>query len=152
MATKVDNRTIAKIVALATEGKSDEEISKAIGICRKTLFNWRKNNPYLLHALKGAKVIADDIVEASLYHRACGYSHKAVKMFYDKDTGKVVKEEYIEHYPPDTTACIFWLKNRRKAEWRDTQDGNTVPEASNHQTILDEFKKVINDPKNERKA
>jgi len=23
-----------------------------------------------------------------------------------------------KHYPPDTTACIFWLKNRKPREWR----------------------------------
>jgi hypothetical protein len=26
---------------------------------------------------------------------------------------------YVEHVPPDVTACIFWLKNRDPAHWRD---------------------------------
>ena len=26
---------------------------------------------------------------------------------------------YVEHFPPDTTACIFWLKNRRPEVWRE---------------------------------
>lgn len=30
--------------------------------------------------------------------------------------------EYIEHYPPDTTAAIFWLKNRQPAKWRDKKE------------------------------
>ncbi len=29
---------------------------------------------------------------------------------------------YEEVHAPDTTACIFWLKNRKPAEWRDKQD------------------------------
>lgn len=24
-----------------------------------------------------------------------------------------------KHYPPDTTACIFWLKNQKPKEWHD---------------------------------
>jgi hypothetical protein len=27
----------------------------------------------------------------------------------------------LEHVPPDVTACIFWLKNRKPADWRDAQ-------------------------------
>jgi hypothetical protein len=29
---------------------------------------------------------------------------------------------YVEHVAPDTTAAIFWLKNRRPDLWRDKQD------------------------------
>lgn len=36
--------------------------------------------------------------------------------------GDVVREQIIEHVPPDVTACIFWLKNRRSSEWRDKTD------------------------------
>ena len=33
------------------------------------------------------------------------------------------KVEYIEHYPPDTTAAIFWLKNRQPVlKWRDKKE------------------------------
>jgi hypothetical protein len=33
-----------------------------------------------------------------------------------------VYAKYREKMAPDTTACIFWLKNRRKDEWRDKLD------------------------------
>ena len=33
--------------------------------------------------------------------------------------GKVIRVETVEHYPPDTTAMIFWLKNRQPDRWRD---------------------------------
>ena len=36
--------------------------------------------------------------------------------------GKTVEHHYIEHYPPDTTAMIFWLKNRRSDRWRDAHN------------------------------
>ena len=57
-------------------------------------------------------------MEASLYQRGIGYSHEAEKILVvDK---QVVREKYVEHYPPDTTAGVFWLKNRRPHLWRDT--------------------------------
>jgi hypothetical protein len=30
------------------------------------------------------------------------------------------------HVPPDTTACIFWLKNRDPQHWRDVQQMERV--------------------------
>jgi hypothetical protein len=47
----------------------------------------------------------------SPYNRANGYSYDAEKIFCDKN-GKVTRVPYVEHVPPDVTACIFWLKNR----------------------------------------
>ena len=56
----------------------------------------------------------------SLYQRAIGYV---------VETGKVVMVDgkpeffkYREHVQPDTTACIFWLKNRRPQEWREKSE------------------------------
>ena len=33
--------------------------------------------------------------------------------------GEVVRAPFVEHVPPDVTAQIFWLKNRRPDKWRD---------------------------------
>jgi hypothetical protein len=73
-------------------------------------------------------------VASKLYHRATGYKHLAFKMFKDKDSDRVITKRYVEHYPPDTTACIFWLKNRRPDLWRDRheltgKDGKDLPTA-----------------------
>jgi hypothetical protein len=54
----------------------------------------------------------------SLHQRAVGYEFDAVKIFCDKN-GKITKVPYRQHVPPDVTACIFWLKNRDPAHWRD---------------------------------
>ena len=35
--------------------------------------------------------------------------------------GEPVIVPYREHVPPDPTACKFWLVNRRKDRWSDTQ-------------------------------
>jgi hypothetical protein len=68
---------------------------------------------------KGGKVEADKCVERSLYERANGYSYDAVKIFMPAGAKKPVYAPYREHVPPDTTAAIFWLKNRDPARWRD---------------------------------
>jgi len=69
----------------------------------------------------GGKDEADNRVERSLYARATGYSYDAVKIFHTKD-GKIIKVPYTEHVPPDVTAQIYWLKNRRPDRWRDVQN------------------------------
>ena len=70
-------------------------------------------------ALKVGKEAADQRVERSLYQRAVGYSYDAVKIFMPAGAKKPVYAPYVEHVPPDTTAAIFWLKNRDPAHWRD---------------------------------
>jgi hypothetical protein len=60
-------------------------------------------------------------VTRSLYSRAVGYNYEAVKIFMPANREKPVYAKYIEHIPPDVTACIFWLKNRDPQHWRDSQ-------------------------------
>jgi hypothetical protein len=71
-------------------------------------------------ALKGGKAVADEKVVRALYQRALGYEYDTEKIF--QYEGQEVRVPYREKMPPDTTACIFWLKNRKKAEWRDGVD------------------------------
>lgn len=115
--TKFNDSVKEKILELAKQGKTDEEISEIIGICSRTLRNWKGAHSDFLPAIKESKAVADELVEASLFHRAVGYRHKATKFF--QHEGCVITEDYIEQYPPDTKAAIFWLKNRQPEKWRD---------------------------------
>ena len=98
-------------------GATDVEIADFLDVAVSTLYLWKHAHPEFSEALKVGKATADDRVEQSLYRRALGYSHDAVKMHVVD--GTVSLTPYTEHYPPDTTAAIFWLKNRRPEEWRD---------------------------------
>jgi hypothetical protein len=118
--TKFNAEISAKIVELAYKGKTLVQISEILDISIRTLYFWRKENPNLLHALNEARQAADELVEASLYHRACGYSHKEEKIFCFE--GNIITHETIKHYPPDPTSMIFWLKNRQPKKWRDKLD------------------------------
>ena len=101
-------------------GADDKQISKTLGITEKTLNNWKKEYPELLQSLKKGKDLFDTKnVEIALRDRALGYSHKEDKIFQDKGTPVIVPT--IKHYPPDPTACIFWLKNRQPHRWRDVK-------------------------------
>jgi hypothetical protein len=69
--------------------------------------------------------------------RATGYTYDAVKVVTEKATGKIVSIPYREHVPPDVTAQIFWLKNRKPDEWRDQRNVALVAEVRNVQSIDD---------------
>jgi hypothetical protein len=97
-------------------GATDVEHAEFFGVSVRTVSAWKTRHVDFLQALKAGKTEADDCVKRALYHRAVGYSHKVEKpMVIDKDLRIVT---YTERMAPDTTACIFWLKNRRPDEWR----------------------------------
>jgi hypothetical protein len=103
---------------LAELGATDEELAEFFEVSKRAIYRWKHSKPDFAAALKTGKELADDRVEHALYRRALGYSHEAVKITVKPDGTEIITP-YVEHYPPDTTACIFWLKNRRRAEWRD---------------------------------
>lgn len=105
---------------LAALGATDREAAEFFKVAESTLYLWKHTHPEFSEALKVGKETADARVEQSLYRRALGYSHDAVKIMTVE--GEVVQTPFVEHYPPDTTAAIFWLKNRRPDQWRDKQD------------------------------
>ena len=106
--------------AMAERGAVDAEIAAALGVALSTLYLWRSQFPEFSEALKRGKDVADDMVEGALFRRATGYSQDAVKIM--QHEGSPIEVPYVEHHPPDTTAAIFWLKNRRPKEWRDKRD------------------------------
>lgn len=101
-------------------GATDFEIAKFLNINTATFYRWRHDYPEFCEALKAGKHSLDERVVRSLAHKALGYSFESEKIFAHQ--GKILRAKTIEHVPPDTTAMIFWLKNRRPAEFRDRQE------------------------------
>ena len=115
----------------ARNGLTNQQIAHNMGINPKTLYDWMNKNEAFREALKKTKEVVDIEVENALFKKALGYNVTVQKAFKLKDiiyneNGKKVSEteriEYAEeeiHVPADTTAQIFWLKNRKRNDWRD---------------------------------
>jgi hypothetical protein len=103
----------------AQQGATDAEIAEFLEIGTTTFYRWCHEHPEFREATRLGKEAADDRVERSLYQRAIGYSHGAVKIFMPAGAEAPVYAPYTEHFPPDTQAASLWLRNRRPTEWRD---------------------------------
>jgi hypothetical protein len=101
-------------------GATDAQLADFFEVAVSTINLWKVQHPEFSESIKVPKEEADQRVEQSLYRRAMGYEHDEVDI-------KVIDKEVVitpirKHYPPDTTAAIFWLKNRKSDEWREKVD------------------------------
>jgi len=119
-----DEKVPVITLQLTLLGATEEEIAAAFGVSRRSITNWKGRYPQFKQALIEGKMLADAQVGQRLFERATGYEHPEDKIFYDSKTGETVVAPTTKHYPPDTVAAIFWLKNRRPDLWRDKQDIN----------------------------
>lgn len=122
---------------LALLGATVPQMAEVLQINPDTVNEWQKRFPDFKDAIKRGRAQADAEVAHSLYHRAVGYSHPDVHVAVIKDrrTGEIdtVVTPITKYYPPDTYACIFWLKNKQKELWSDVRrqehtgkDGNEI--------------------------
>lgn len=107
-------RQAEKLTAL---GATDREVAEFFKVSEATLNTWKHQHQEFLASLKLGKDAADRRVEQSLYRKALGYTQDDIN--FSNYQGTVTQTPYVKHVPPDTTACIFWLKNRKPQEWRD---------------------------------
>lgn len=110
----------AQAEKLCRLGATNEDVADFFGVAVSCIHRWRDAHPEFEDALKSGKESADAKVEQSLFQRATGYSHPDVHV--SNYQGDVTITPVTKHYAPDTTACIFWLKNRRPDLWRDKQE------------------------------
>lgn len=106
-------------------GATDAELGDFFEVCEKTINNWKIEFPEFLQSIKKGKQLADVTIAESLFERAKGctvITQKAFKIKIGKDEEKIEVVEVAESFPPDTTAAIFWLKNRKPKEWRDKHE------------------------------
>ena len=113
------NKHPAEVEYYAGEGMTNQEIAASMDINACTINDWMNKYPEFSDAIKRGRKIADDKVEKSLYKRAMGMYVEETKRV---DDGNSVRVETTSKYIADTTAMIFWLKNRKPQEWRDKID------------------------------
>lgn len=118
----------------ARDGLTDEQIAKNMQISTSTYYDYKNKHDEISEALKKGKEIVDYEVESSLLKKCFGYNAKVKKNMkikrveyndegYKSNEYEEIIEVYDEvHVPADTTAQIFWLKNRRPEKWREKQE------------------------------
>lgn len=121
--TKYKPEFAAQAKKLCNLGATDVDLAEFFEVTVRTIYRWQIERKEFCHATKVGKATSDDRVERSLYHRAIGYTFESEKIMTvsigNNQGSSVERVPIVEHVPPDTTAMIFWLKNRRPSDWRD---------------------------------
>lgn len=115
--SKYKEEFAAQAAKLCVLGATDAQLADFFEVSVSTINLWKVQHKKFSESIKVPKDMADERVEQSLFRRAMGYEHDEMDI-------RVVANEVIQtpirkYYPPDSTAMIFWLKNRKAAEWRE---------------------------------
>lgn len=145
---------LLQLEAWARNGLTNEQIAANIGITRETLRVWCNTYSVISATLKKGKEVVDIQVENALLKRALGYSYTETtrEKQFNPQTGEyelVVTKTVEKEVQPDTTAQIFWLKNRKPEQWRDKRDVAVEGELKTNNPFAglstDELRKIIDD-------
>jgi len=112
-----ENADIARLSCML--GATNDTLAERFEVCRRTIDNWIATIPEFSYAVKQGRGVADESVVSALFARATGMEQKMTKVFCYR--GQPVTADYTAHLPPDVRACIFWLRNRRPEEWRESR-------------------------------
>lgn len=131
---------LIKIEGWARDGLTDEQMARNIGISASTLYDWKKKYPELSESLKRGKEVVDRQVENALLKTALGFEYEEETV---TNAGVVVTTK--KYSKPNTTAQIFWLKNRKRDEWRDKQESDINMNATIQTDKLDGILEQLRD-------
>lgn len=134
MAGKVDKwltkEGLLRIEGWARDGLTEEQIAANMGIGRTTLYNYKTKHQRIEAALVKGKEVVDRQVENALLKAAIGFEYQEVtkEPIFEENPLTGLEEEVMrvtkivtKQVSPNTTAAIFWLKNRKPHEYRDKQ-------------------------------
>ena len=152
--SKYDSHVKDKLVLVtswARNGLTDIQIAHNLGISEDTFYTYKNKYTEFSEALKKGKEVIDFEVENALLKRALGYTFEEVtkESVFNKKTGKyelIVTKTVTKEIQPDTTAQIFWLKNRKPKEWRDKKDFEMSGEVNTNpfnSLTIEELKEII---------
>lgn len=107
----------------AKDGLSDKQIATNLGIAYSTFREYKKKFSALSAPLKEGKACAVKQVENALFKKALGYEYEEVtkEICMNEETGKQelkITKVVTKRVHPDTTAIIFYLKNRMSDKWK----------------------------------
>ena len=139
----LEKENLLRIEGWAKDGLTDEQIAKNMGISRGTIYDWKKNHSDISNALKRGKEVVDREVENALEKAAVGYWVEETKTYIEEVDGRKKKkiEKNKKWIPANTTAQIYWLKNRKPEQWRDKRELQDVTQEER----VSEYLKVLGD-------
>lgn len=114
------NEGLILLEGWARDGLTDEQIAHNMGITSKTLYEWKNKYGDICESLKKGKEIVDFEVENALFQSAMA---------------------------GNTTAQIFWLKNRRPNKWRDKREVESSTSDDNINAFIKAIKPTDEDIK-----
>lgn len=132
---------VKQVYQLCLLGATDKDIADFFSVTEQTINNWKNDFPEFFESLREGKEIADMHIANKLYNRAEGAIINTQQAFklkkkYTDENGNKIEDEVVEvvdlqqELPPDTTAMIFWLKNRKSTKWKDKilhgSDGDAI--------------------------
>ena len=116
---------LTRLTGWARDGLTNIQIAQNIGVGERTFSEWVTRFPAISAALKKGKEPVDIQVENALLRRALGYDYEeTITEVEDLGGGRTKKHvrKVTKHVPADTTAQIFWLKNRKPKQWREKME------------------------------
>lgn len=116
------DRNLKTLRCWARAGHSQEEIAERMGVSLNVLKRWRMTWPEIDNALNASWEEAVHEVENALYRRALGYevqetAEETTELADGSIETKTTRRERV--IPGETTAMIFFLKNRAPERWND---------------------------------
>lgn len=116
---------LTRLTGWARDGLTEPQICQNMGIGISTLTEWKTKFPAIAASIKKGREPVDIQVENALLKRALGYDYEeTITEVEDLGGGRTKKHvrKVTKHVPADTTAQIFWLKNRKPKQWRDKME------------------------------
>jgi hypothetical protein len=113
-------------------GATNEELGDFFGVTSRTIDNWIATHPDFADAVRRGRAVADAVVVRALFERAKGFSHQVSRTTLYRGKEQTVTNRVS--YPPDTQACMFWLRNRQRHYWQ--AKAETTPEVADDMAAL----------------
>ena len=111
---KPDYNALARNYCLL--GATNEELAQFFEVSHRTIDNWIATHGAFGKSVRDGRLHADAGIASRLHERAMGYVQVIERRELCRGEEKVITTTV--HYPPDTNACMFWLRNRQPTKWR----------------------------------
>lgn len=113
----------ARIARMMCElGATDIQVAQALGVTLSTMWGWQSRHEEFFRAMIIGKDLPDEKVVRALYQRAVGYTYPEIQL--KTVGGRLYTIPTLTHIPPDVSACMGWLRARRREEWSETKNLN----------------------------